>query len=51
MYVFNTVKVVRFEVFTAVTIKNAVFWGIKSQFLSHRKHITPRHRAQPVYAM
>jgi hypothetical protein len=31
---------VRFEVFTAVTMKNAVFWDIKTQFLLHRRHIT-----------
>jgi hypothetical protein len=29
---------VRFQVFTAVTTKNAVFWDIKTQFLPHRKH-------------
>jgi hypothetical protein len=29
---------VRFEVFTAVTMKNAVFWDIKTQFVLHRKH-------------
>jgi hypothetical protein len=28
----------RFEVFTAVTMKNAVFWDIKTQFVPHRKH-------------
>jgi hypothetical protein len=26
-------------VFTAVTMKNADFWDIKTQFLPHRKHI------------
>jgi hypothetical protein len=31
---------VKFEVFTAVTVKNAVFWDIKTQFVPHRKHIT-----------
>jgi hypothetical protein len=31
---------VRFEVFTAVTLKNAVFWDIKIQFVLHRRHIT-----------
>jgi hypothetical protein len=31
---------VRFEVFTAVTMKNAIFWDIKSQFVPHRRHIT-----------
>jgi hypothetical protein len=30
---------VRFEVFTAVTMKNVVFWDIKTQFLLHRGHI------------
>jgi hypothetical protein len=31
---------VRFEVFTAVTMKNTVFWAIIIQFVLHRKHIT-----------
>jgi hypothetical protein len=31
---------VRFEVFTAVTVENVVFWGIKTQFVPHRRHIT-----------
>jgi hypothetical protein len=31
---------VRFEVFTAVTMKNVVFWDIKTQFVLHRRHIT-----------
>jgi hypothetical protein len=30
---------VRFEVFTAVTMKNVVFWDIKTQFILHRRHI------------
>jgi hypothetical protein len=30
----------RFEFFTAVTMKNAVFWDIKTQFITHRNHIT-----------
>jgi hypothetical protein len=30
---------VRFEVFTEVAMKNAFFWDIKNQFVSHRKHI------------
>jgi hypothetical protein len=29
-----------FEVFTAVTMKNVVFWDIKTQFVLHRRHIT-----------
>jgi hypothetical protein len=31
---------VRFEVSTAVTMMNAVFWDIKTQFVPHRRHIT-----------
>jgi hypothetical protein len=31
---------VRFEVFTAVTMKNVDFWDIKTQFVPHRRHIT-----------
>jgi hypothetical protein len=31
---------VRFEVFTAVTMKNVVYWDIKIQFVTHRRHIT-----------
>jgi hypothetical protein len=31
---------VRFEVSTAVTMKNAVFCDIKTQFVLHRRHIT-----------
>jgi hypothetical protein len=31
---------VKFEVFTAVTMKNVVFWDIKTQFVLHRRHIT-----------
>jgi hypothetical protein len=31
---------VRFEVFTAATMKNAVFMGIKAQFVPNRRHIT-----------
>jgi hypothetical protein len=30
----------RFEVFTAVTMQNSVFWNIKTQFVPHRRHIT-----------
>jgi hypothetical protein len=28
------------EAFTAVIMKNAVFWDIKPQFVPHRRHIT-----------
>jgi hypothetical protein len=31
---------VRFEAFTPVTMKNAVFWDIKTQFVPHRKQIS-----------
>jgi hypothetical protein len=31
---------VRFEVSTAVTMKNVVFWDIKTQFVPHRRYIT-----------
>jgi hypothetical protein len=31
---------VRFEVFTAVTMKNVVFRDIKTQFVLHRRHVT-----------
>jgi hypothetical protein len=31
---------VRFEVFTAGTMRNAVFWDIKSHFVPHGRHIT-----------
>jgi hypothetical protein len=33
-------RYVRSEVFTAVTMKNVVFWDIKPQFVLHRRHIT-----------
>jgi hypothetical protein len=31
---------VRCEVLTAVSMKNAVFWDIQTQFITHRRHIT-----------
>jgi hypothetical protein len=33
-------KYVRFEAFTVITMKNFVFWDIKTQFVLHRRHIT-----------
>jgi hypothetical protein len=33
-------NIVRFEVITAVTMTNAVFCAIKTQFVPHMKHIT-----------
>jgi hypothetical protein len=31
---------VGFEVITAVTMKNVVFWDIKTEFVLYRRHIT-----------
>jgi hypothetical protein len=33
-------KNVIFEVLTAVTMENVVFWHIKTQFVLHRRHIS-----------
>jgi hypothetical protein len=33
---------VGFEVFEVATIKNVVFWGLKTKFVLHRRHITSR---------
>jgi hypothetical protein len=33
-------KNVRFEVLTAVTLKNTVSWDVEIQFVPHRRHIT-----------
>jgi hypothetical protein len=30
---------VRFEIFTAVTMKNVAVWDIKPQFVLHRRHV------------
>jgi hypothetical protein len=35
----NLILHVRFEVLTTVTMKNVVFWDIKTQFVTHRRHI------------
>jgi hypothetical protein len=40
----------RFEVFTAVTVKNVVFWDIKSQFVFQGDTLRLRYRVQPVNA-
>jgi hypothetical protein len=35
---------IRFDVFTAVTMKSAIFWDINPQFIPHARHITsPLH--------
>jgi hypothetical protein len=36
------IQILKFEAFTAVTMKNAVFWDINTQFVPHRKRITRR---------
>jgi hypothetical protein len=38
--------VARFEVITAVTMKNVVFWDMKTQFLPHRRYITSPLQSQ-----
>jgi hypothetical protein len=42
---------VRFEVFTAVTMKNAVFWDIKLSSYLTGDTLLLRYRAQPVNDM
>jgi hypothetical protein len=47
----ETVNLVRFEVFTAVTMKNVVFWDIKaSPYLAGHK-LPLRYSVQPVNAI
>jgi hypothetical protein len=41
----------RFEVSTAVTMTNTVFWDIRTQFILHRDTIRLHYRVQPVNAM
>jgi hypothetical protein len=36
------VNAIRFEVFKAGTMKNAVFWDTETQFVPHRRHITAK---------
>jgi hypothetical protein len=36
----NGIEETRFEVLSAVTMKNAVFWDIKTEFVLHSAHIT-----------
>jgi hypothetical protein len=38
MFRVNYVRFVRYEVFTAVAMRNGSFWDIKSLFVPHRKH-------------
>jgi hypothetical protein len=37
----NKGTIVRSELFTAVPMKNIVFWVIKTQSIPHRKHVMP----------
>jgi hypothetical protein len=50
-YVFATessqLMLCKFEIFTAVTVKNVVFWDIKTQFVLHRRHIMPPLHSPP----
>jgi hypothetical protein len=39
-------SLLRFEVSTAVTMKNAVFCDIKAKFVHHRRHITSPLQSQ-----
>jgi hypothetical protein len=48
---FNSVVSVRFEDFTAATVKSAVFCDIKTQSAPHRRHLMSYYRAQPVNVM
>jgi hypothetical protein len=36
----RSVYLIRFDVLTAVAMKNVVFWDIRTQYVPHRKHIT-----------
>jgi hypothetical protein len=40
---------VGFVVITAVTVKTAVFWDIKTEFVLHRRHITSPLQGQAGY--
>jgi hypothetical protein len=44
-------SLVRFEVLKAETMKNVVFWDIKTEFLLHRRHMASPLQTQPVIAM
>jgi hypothetical protein len=37
---FSTLYNVRFEVLTALTMKNALFWDMNAQFICYRRNIT-----------
>jgi hypothetical protein len=41
----------RFEVSTAVTMKNAVLWNIRNRFVLHRRHVTSLLQVRPVNSL
>jgi hypothetical protein len=47
----TTIGSVRFEGFTAATMKSVLNWDIKSEFVPHRNTLRLRYRAQPVNAI
>jgi hypothetical protein len=48
---YNSYNYARFEVFTAVTMKNVVFWDIKPSSYFTGDTLRLRYRIQPVNAM
>jgi hypothetical protein len=44
-------SIVRSEVYMAVTIKNSVFWDIKTQLYLRGNILRLRYRAQPINVM
>jgi hypothetical protein len=50
-FVYQLRYCLRFEVFTAVTMKNAVFWDIKPSSYFTGNTLRLRYRAQPVNAI
>jgi hypothetical protein len=39
LYIYIYILYIRFEVLAAVTMTNAAFWDIETQFVPYRKHI------------
>jgi hypothetical protein len=39
---------VKFDDFTALAMKSAVFWDIKTQFVPHRKHLFSAREPSPL---
>jgi hypothetical protein len=40
IYIYIVLYILRFDVSTVMTMNNAVFWDIKTQFVPLKKHIT-----------